>query len=360
MNNETQTSRETKTNATGGKNKVFLKHIQEMSLPRQANIRLDQASKLPKISKLFGDIWSQGEIHISFAGTGLGKSILGMQVANDLSKGRQPFGFLENESDPQIINYYDFELSDKQFYNRYTSQDGRLYMFSDNLYIDQINFAQLLGKNNTSDFMEILFCKFRYDLENTGAKILFVDNITFLNTVSTADSQAGLDVMKELVELKKDYDLSIYVIAHTPKRSVNTPLTVNDLGGSSMIANFCDSISCLGSSKLGNEYVYFKQIKPSRTSEMVYDSNNVITLRKLKDDNFLRLKFDSFSSEFDHLGDGAKEYEDLTSEMQEAIELHKQNYSYSQIAERLNKSKSTIGNWIKAHKIQNESNDLPF
>lgn len=362
MDNETQTSREKKTLASGGKNSVFLEHVQGLRTPRQASTRLDEAANLPKINKLIGDVWCEGELHILFADTGLGKSIWAIQWADSISKGKSLLSLFDNQSEPLTTIVYDFELSDKQFFTRYSSDDGRKYMFAKNLYVDQINMADLLGDNSTSHFMEILFEKFKYDIKKTGAKVIFIDNITYLSTMSTADTQAALEIMQKLDRLKKEYEIAICVIAHTPKRPLNVTLSLNDLGGSKQLSNFCDSISVLGSSKLGKEFRYFKQIKPSRTGEKIYDTNNVVTLKLEKPDNFLRMKFEGFSSEFDHLGDGQENQTNVTSQMEEVFEFYKQGYSYRDISEKLNIPKSTIYNWIKGKKIQDDENnkDLPF
>ena len=48
--------------------------------------------------------------------------------------------------------------------------------------------------------------------------------------------------------LKSKYGLSILVLAHTPKRDSGKPLGRNDLQGSKMIINFCDSAFAIGES----------------------------------------------------------------------------------------------------------------
>ena len=63
-----------------------------------------------------------------------------------------------------------------------------------------------------------------------------------LGTESAADA---MPLMKKLVALKKRHDLSILLLAHTPKRALCNPsLTRNDLQGSKMLINFADSGLC--------------------------------------------------------------------------------------------------------------------
>lgn len=68
---------------------------------------------------LFGEFLFEGEIFILFADTNLGKSILAVQIANSISTGISTCG-LNLKCSPTPIIYFDFELSDKQFENKYS------------------------------------------------------------------------------------------------------------------------------------------------------------------------------------------------------------------------------------------------
>ena len=46
---------------------------------------LNDAKKLPKMSRLLGNIWCKGEVHILFGDNGTGKSIWATQIADALS-----------------------------------------------------------------------------------------------------------------------------------------------------------------------------------------------------------------------------------------------------------------------------------
>ncbi len=65
--------------------------------------------------------------------------------------------------------------------------------------------------------------------------------------------------MKELKTLKDKYGVSILALAHTPKRDMSKPLTINDLGGSKMLMNFCDSAFAIGASHKAKGIRYLKQ-----------------------------------------------------------------------------------------------------
>ena len=82
-------------------------------------------------------------------------------------------------------------------------------------------------------------------IQNTGARVLIIDNITYLRQ-ETERAKDALPLMKHLKALKLEYNLSILALAHTPKRDQSKPLTLNDLQGSKMLMNFSDSSFCIG------------------------------------------------------------------------------------------------------------------
>jgi predicted ATP-dependent serine protease len=313
---------------------------------RTANQRLKDAANMPDILQLFGQIWHSGELAFLFADTGIGKSIFAVQIADCLSKGKDITVYTKNENEPLTVLYQDYELSDKQFEKRYTSEFGKPYVFNDNLFIDNINFAELYTKFPKKSFTEILFEKLKQDITATNAKVLIIDNITFLHTQSTQDQQASLDIMRFLTELKKDHGLSILVLAHTPKKSENTPITISDLSGSKHLSNFADSVFCVGKSSKGSNLRYIKQIKPSRSGELIFDSNNVMEFRIEKDSDFLGYDFIAMGSEFENLN--IKEDDPKLM----AISLRNTNpkMSIREIAEKCGASKSSVQNWLSYEK----------
>ena len=86
---------------------------------KTANHWIEQAKNRPIPKMLFGEFWLEGELCILFADTNLGKSILAVQIGNSICKGDRIPGF-KFEIQKQTILYFDFELSDKQFENRYS------------------------------------------------------------------------------------------------------------------------------------------------------------------------------------------------------------------------------------------------
>src|ERR1700744_2402662 len=110
----------------------------ELLTIRNANTWLQQANQMPIPKTLFGKFWHQGELCILFADSNLGKSILGVQIADAISTGKsvEPF---DCEAERQPILYCDFELTQKQFEARYSVDYTDHYRFDDYFYRAELN-----------------------------------------------------------------------------------------------------------------------------------------------------------------------------------------------------------------------------
>lgn len=308
-----------------------------------ANKWLEQAKETPIPQMLFSEFWHENEICILFADSNLGKSILAVQIADSISKGKFIPGF-KLEANKQPVLYFDFELSAKQFEVRYSikSQMQKVfenhYSFDDNLKRIEINpDADIPSKSN---FEEYLNQSLENEIKATNAKILIIDNITYLKN-ETERSKDALPLMKYLKALKSKYGLSILALAHTPKRDLSRPITQNDLGGSKMLYNFIDSCFAIGQSTTDKNIRYIKQIKARNTS-IIYDTDNVIVCQLDKPYNFLQFEFMDFGAEQEHL----KQITDTDREQleQNIIELKASNpnISLGEIAKQLGTNKMKV------------------
>ena len=302
---------------------------QDLFIVQTANDCIEFAKSQPIPKMLFSEFWHEGELSILFADTNVGKSILAVQIADYISNGMGFQGFIV-EIPPKKVLLFDFELSQKQFEKRYSNDFRNHYSFNNNFFRAYINPNSL----NFEDFEITLFRNLEKEILHTGANILIVDNITYLKSQSTETAKEALPLMKELNNLKQKYNLSILVLAHTPKRSNLNPITVNDLAGSKHLANFADSVFAIGTSQKDKSIRYIKQIK-ARATEKFYDYDNVIVCEITKKDNFLGFTFLEFGNEFLHLKTiGENESKELTESI---IGMFKAEPGISQrkIAERL-------------------------
>lgn len=309
---------------------------------RTAKQRILDAHNQPDIKKLFDVFWQTGELAILFGDTGLGKSILAVMIADSISKGQSILG-LKNENEKLPVLFYDFELSDKQFEMRY-SVNGVIHSFSDFFRIDNLDLNELCLKNPDFQLDELIYEKIKSDISFHKPKVVVIDNITFLKTEGQQKGDVAKDIMMKLTALKKEFDLSILVLAHTPKKPQSDQLNLNHLAGSKHISNFADSVFALGQSSKDPKLKYLKQAKPSRSSELIYDSSNVLLCEIEKIDKMLTFSLRGFDQELKLLSSKQEAKEDLQKQI---VELKNKGKSYREIANELNISKSQAERELK-------------
>ena len=262
---------------------------------KTANQTILEASLLPTPRALWDSFWYEGELSCLFADSNVGKSILAVQIADRIAR-------------TDNVLYLDFELSEKQFQLRYTNEHGELYTFPDKLYRVSIDCNQLLDAN----FEEAIIGGIEQMAVQTDCKIFIIDNLTYLCCAMEKGDAAGR-LMIQLNNLKKRYALSILVLAHTPKRSLDCPITSNDLAGSKRLYNFFDS---------------------------------VFTIDKV--DAFLQFVFRGYSTEKEHLkklGDNESSQRDC-----QILQLSQSGKSVREIASQVNCGKSTVNRIIQRSK----------
>jgi archaellum biogenesis ATPase FlaH len=301
---------------------------------------IEQAKTRPIPQMLFGELWFEGELCILFADTNLGKSILAVQIGNSISKGEQIRGF-KLETPKQPILYFDFELSDKQFENRYSIKFEQHYNFDNNFIRVEINPDATIPEAQT--FEDYLNHSLERSINETGAKVLIIDNLTYLKN-ETEKAKDALPLMKHLKALKNKYGLSILALAHTPKRDLSKPITRNDLQGSKMLINFCDSSFSIGESHSDKNLRYLKQIK-QRNTEQIYDAENVCVCQIDKPLNFLLFEFVNFGKEWEHLKQHTEKDKEKLNE--KVSELKQQGRSLREIGAELGISHMKVSRILK-------------
>lgn len=301
---------------------------------------IEQAKTRPIPQMLFGEFWFEGELCILFADTNLGKSILAVQIGNSISKGEQVRGF-QLETPKQPILYFDFELSDKQFENRYSVNFEQHYRFDENFIRVEINPDAVIPESKS--FEDFLSESLEQSIIETGAKVLIIDNLTYLKN-ETEKAKDALPLMKHLKALKNKFGLSILALAHTPKRDLSKPITRNDLSGSKMLINFCDSCFTIGESHTDKNLRYIKQIK-QRNTEQIYDAENVCVCQIEKPFNFLQFEFVNFGKECEHLRQTTEKESEKQTE--KVIEMKQKGKSLREIGAELGISHMKVSRILK-------------
>jgi RecA-family ATPase len=315
---------------------------------KDANQTLADAHNTPDAKMLFSEFWFEGELCILFADTNVGKSILAVQIGDAISCGASD-DFIKVEGGPRKVVYFDFELTEKQFESRLKNVglNGEVthYRFKEDSFIRAFIDADTTDVEGFANFEEYLNHSLEQTVLATGAKVLIIDNITYLRD-ETENARNALPLMKYLKELKQKHGLSILTLAHTPKRDSSKPIGRNDLQGSKMLINFCDSSFAIGESNLDQGVRYLKQIK-ARNTAIVYHTENVLLGNITKDDAFLKFEFMGTGNERDHLK--AASEKDRVALIEKAKEMNSRGMSLSEIAKTIGVSKATAGRYVNAN-----------
>jgi len=255
---------------------------------------------------------------------------------------------LRVEIQPQRVVYFDFELTVKQFESRFAERvEGsdhyqKHYKFHPNFLRAEIN-PETSDLHGFASFEEFLNHSLDATIVSSGAKVLIIDNLTYLRD-ETENARNALPLMKFLKELKSKHGLSILTLAHTPKRDSSKPLGRNDLQGSKMLINFCDSSFAIGESCKDAGLRYLKQIK-SRNTEIIYNTENVLLANIQKVDNFLGFHFIGYGSEHEHLKPASEK--ELDAKVSKAKELFASGKNLTEIGQELGVSHTSVSRYLK-------------
>jgi len=306
----------------------------------KTNDVMKYAATQPIPKMLFDEFWFEHELSILFADSGVGKSLLSVQIGESIASGKKIPGF-RLEAQPQPVYYFDFEISAKQFQRRYSNDFVDNYTFSDNFYRGEMNPDSI---PDGLTFESYLNQSFERIIQETGAKVFIIDNLTRITNSDTDKAQTAKPMMEFLLSLKNKYGLSVLALEHTRKRDESRPISLNDLQGSAMKARFIDSGFTIGRSAKDVSFRYIKQLK-FRNGESRFDSDNVAVCRIDKKHNFTGFEFIDFGNESEHLKqltDG-----DRSNMVEQVKALSEQGLSQRQIADRLSIGLGTVNKYLK-------------
>ena len=293
---------------------------------KSANRTLTEASMTANPKQLYGEFWFEHEIGCLFADSNVGKSILAIQIAEDIAK------------TGEIGLYFDFELSEKQFQLRFTDEQGNLHHFPSTLYRVQPDMNLIASIDEP--FEDALMRNIENVAVETKARILIIDNISIL-CMQMEKGEDSAALVQRLRTLKNKYGFSILIIAHTPKRNMSMPITQNDLAGSKKLFNFIDSCFAIGLSAQGGNMRYVKQVKV-RNCEMRYGGDNVMVCHIEKVGTMVQFINMGTAPEHDHLRMVNRE-----EQVQEVRLLSASGLSLRDIASRMGVSKSTVNRMLR-------------
>jgi|GEM_PF-3212562 len=318
------------------------------------------SKRRPKRKKLFGDFWLERELAILFADTGMGKSVLAVQIAESIARGA-PIHPFQMTAKPQKVLYFDFELDDEQFEMRYSADpdnEGQSYLkkhyrFSNRFYRSEIEIEGEVPADFAS-FEEYLRSTIERGIRQNGARVVIIDNLTYIRGPHDTARHA-IPLMRGLLRLKKELGLSILVLAHTPKRDTARRITVNDLQGSKVLSNFADNIFAIGQSNIDTGIRYVKHLK-QRSGGMLYDASYVPAFElKKSDGNFLGFVFRAFGEEDQHLSSSIRGIKMERARLVRS--MSERGMSQREIARELGISAATVNRYLHLARSLNRHED---
>jgi len=258
-----------------------------------------------------------------------------VEVAQDIANGKSKEPFV-NENPPQIVLYFDFELSVRQFFARYEGVN-----FSSNFYRGELN-PNFEPQNFEKEIIE----QIEQQIKDTGAKVVIIDNLTWLLNETEKGTEAG-KLMKLLQKMKNRLDISLIVVAHTPKRNNTDPLTLSDIAGSSRLGNFTTSAIAIGRS-VKDEHLRYVKCTKTRNSAIEHGTENVVIYQFSKSD-MLRMEWMGYDAERNHLNETPEKKR--LEEIERIKELYMKGVTQREMAEILGCSLGKINNTIKKIKV---------
>lgn len=282
---------------------------------------------------LLGELWHEGEVSVLFGDTSSGKSLLAVQIAESIARGL-PIKPFEMTADAQKVLLLDLGGSPTQFARRYTTETapntkkhGGRYQFSPNLI-----------RVSLKDAVQIAPAKIVGMIERSGAKVLIIDSLAFLQKYSLPRETVG--VMRELRRLQKRYGLSILLVMNTARSIWRRGIIAADIPCASVVTSFVDNVFAVGRSGSCSDVRYLKHIK-STADDATYGAAHVPYFAIVRArGNFPSFRHAGFASEaaMRASDDDHREWQRIRN----IKRLADENKSIREIADELEMSKSTV------------------
>lgn len=298
--------------------------IDDAFVVNSANETKEDGLRQPQLRCLWNHLIYEQSLIMLFADSNVGKSILAVQIADDISR-----------QHPEMnVMYFDFELTNRQFANRYKT-DYSAYRFTDNFCIAKVNPNEDVDYNKIVDHIEQVIVQ-------KQSNVVIIDNLSAV--VSEPEKgKCAKDFCFSLKKIKDKYGCIILLLGHTTKSySVGMPLEKNTMAGSKQLVNFADELIGMAQSANDPNVVYLKQLK-TRADEKEIQVHKY-HIQKNNSNGNLYLQYEGMSFEGELLK--AKDEDDLKITISELLQNGK---TQKEIASILNMSVSTVNRRIKSY-----------
>jgi KaiC/GvpD/RAD55 family RecA-like ATPase len=296
---------------------------------RSANQVLKEAAEQPDPINLYDCLVIQNELTILFADTGIGKTVLAVQIGIHIAK-----------SGHRVL-YIDLELSDKQFEKRYKDDFGNHYSFPEGFF--RADYTPIFEMPDDVSYEQHFLNSLIGSIDDCNAQVVIIDNMTKLASGDTDNAKNTIPVMEGLSRLKRDRGITFIALEHNKKVDSSRPISLNDLQGSKFKSNFADAVFTIGRSHSDNKLRYVKQLKV-RSAEHIYDSENVATFELCMEGGALTFTKIGYANEYSFLKldtDTVKK-----DRKQRAAEMKSEGRTNVEIARELGVSEGAVRKWF--------------
>ena len=249
--------------------------------PRKVNEYFASARDFKPPERLFDEFWREGETALFFGEPGTGKSVLAVQIAEAIARGRPIDGFVMPKRRQKVL-YVDLKLSTPQFLGRYTlvPAAGR---------IKQPKFSESFYRDRPPDCEKL--CEWlRETVTKGGFRVVILDDISYLS-LTYDGTRETLPVMRELRRLSGDLSISLLVLAgsSSPWRG---EAAESDLLRSRVLCNAADSVFAIAHHPTLADNRYLIQTRSLNNAVVWNMGNRPCCAMARGEDGFLGFSFD--------------------------------------------------------------------
>ena len=310
------------------------KNPQNVLTYKSMNQTMIDGAKEPPARRMTGSLTHENSIIILFSDPGTGKSIFGMQIADAVSRGKGLWKHeqFQNSTKPKKTVVFDFEMEEAELFGRY-KKNGKVanaYTWHNNFYRSGINPDFI----DFEDADTLITNEMQLVIEEQEPELVIVDNMTYIASESS-DPKMATKIMKKLLAMQKrsTNQMTILVIAHTPKRDPSLPIELRHLAGAKALSNFAKTVIAISKSKLDPVLRYIKQLKVRQDIEIYNEENVIVCAIDKAESGRLEYQFRGFGKESEHLVTPDIEQQEPAL-LADCLEKHKSGkYSWRQLAD---------------------------
>lgn len=308
---------------------------------QRMNDVIADAKQMPNPTDFYRGLWYEGSLGCLFGQSFLGKSILAMQIAEEIAEDN-PF---------DNVGYIDCELNPKQVQSRYDNGTDS-HTFPDNLFRLSLN---RIGLDYTGDYTQSVVDTFKELVTQTDIRIFIIDNMTAI-VPNAADGATAAGFMNQIKGIVAESGLSVLFVAHTPKIKYHRELSATDLAGGHQLFALFDDVFAIGKSIKGPDIRYVKQLKCRGPQGAIYQQEGqVLTYQVTRGDadNYLHFEDVGFGTEADHLPN-MQDSETITPDLKQ---MRESGMSLRKIEKQTGIGRDKISRLLKASEEKDNENE---